>query len=402
MRTRLAPLCLLALAATLVGACNLPRPSAPGALGNQEAKTAAALTVVALGTQLAGGTIPAPVSAITLTPTAVDPTGAAQPVVTPSPAASLLPATAAPAASPTAGASSAPIATSTPVVPTPLAVPCDQVKLEGETIPDGTAMVPGQSFTKTWTLKNIGTCTWTASYSLVFVTGDAMSGPAAQPLTTGTVAPGQSIQVSLDLQAPSTDGAYRGNFKLRNASGVLFGLGPDADQNFWVEIKVTSKQGSMMDDYCLAAWTAGSTGLVCPGKQGDAQGFVLRVDSPKLENGSVDNEPALWTNPPVGNGAQISGRFLPVALAKGAHFRSVVGCFSGAANCNVKFALQYSADHGAVKNLGEWNEKMDGQMTHVDVDLSSLSGRAVELILTVTANSAADGQQAYWLNPQIS
>jgi hypothetical protein len=401
MRTRLAPLCLLALAATLVGACNLPRPSSSGALGNQEARTAAALTVVALGTQLAGGTLPAPVSAITLTPPSGSPTGAAQPGETPGPAASLPPATALAAASPTAPAAT-PAPTATAAAATSIPTPCDQVKLDGETIPDGTAMVPGQSFTKTWTLKNTGTCTWTASYALVFVSGDAMSGPAAQQITTGTVAPGQSIQVSVDLHAPSTDGTFRGDFKLRNAAGVLFGLGPNADQNFWVEIKVAAKQGSMMDDYCLAAWTAGSTALACPGKQADAHGFVLRVDSPKLENGSIDNEPALWTNPPVGSGAQISGRFLPVMIASGAHFRSVVGCFSGAANCDVKFTLQYSADHGAVKNLGDWDEKMDGQMTHLDVDLSSLSGRAVELILTVTANSASDGQQAYWLDPQIS
>ena len=41
------------------------------------------------------------------------------------------------------------------------------------TVPDGTRYDPGATFTKTWRLKNIGTCTWTTSYTLVFDSGDA-------------------------------------------------------------------------------------------------------------------------------------------------------------------------------------------------------------------------------------
>src|SRR5258706_10212245 len=46
------------------------------------------------------------------------------------------------------------------------------------TIPDGTIFAPGAQFTKTWRLQNIGTCTWTSSYTLVFSSGDSISGPA--------------------------------------------------------------------------------------------------------------------------------------------------------------------------------------------------------------------------------
>jgi hypothetical protein len=233
MRTRLAPFCLMALVAGLVGACNLPRPSASSALGNQEAKTIAALTVQALGTQLAGGTIPAPISAITTTPSAIASTES------PQAAASAVPVpTQPPAPAATTAAGTNPTAAPRPTA-LPTQIPCDRVKLDGETVPDGTSMLPGQTFTKTWTLKNDGSCIWTSSYSLVFVSGDAMDGPAAQQVTTAQVAPGQSVQVSLDLHAPSTAGTFRGNFKLRNGAGVVFGLGPAADQNFWVEIKIS-------------------------------------------------------------------------------------------------------------------------------------------------------------------
>jgi len=100
------------------------------------------------------------------------------------------------------------------------------------TIPDGTIMTPGQAFTKTWRLKNIGTCTWTTSYAVVFSSGNSMNGPATQALT-GNVNPGQTIDISVNLTAPSSPGDYTGNWKLRDASGVLFG-------QFFVLIKVQS------------------------------------------------------------------------------------------------------------------------------------------------------------------
>ncbi|HEX9011993.1 MAG TPA: hypothetical protein VF813_00705, partial [Anaerolineaceae bacterium] len=63
MRFRLVSFCLLALLVVGLSSCNLPRPSSAASSGRQDAATAAAETVQALGTQLVGGTVPAPVSA---------------------------------------------------------------------------------------------------------------------------------------------------------------------------------------------------------------------------------------------------------------------------------------------------------------------------------------------------
>ena len=52
------------------------------------------------------------------------------------------------------------------------------------TIPDGSTYAPGATFTKTWRLRNAGTCTW-SGYVLVFDSGDAMNGTS--PTTIGTV-----------------------------------------------------------------------------------------------------------------------------------------------------------------------------------------------------------------------
>ncbi len=49
------------------------------------------------------------------------------------------------------------------------AATCDWAQFVTDvTVPDGSIYPPGATFTKTWRLKNIGTCTWTPSYSMVY------------------------------------------------------------------------------------------------------------------------------------------------------------------------------------------------------------------------------------------
>ena len=41
---------------------------------------------------------------------------------------------------------------------------CDQAQFVSDlTVPDGSSFAPGATFTKTWRLKTIGTCTWTTT-----------------------------------------------------------------------------------------------------------------------------------------------------------------------------------------------------------------------------------------------
>ena len=115
---------------------------------------------------------------------------------------------------------------------------CDWAQFVADvTIPDGTRMGPGIAFTKTWRLKNIGTCTWTTSYQLVFSSGAQMGGPSPLNLPT-SVPPGQTVELSVNLTAPSAVGRYIGYWKLSNAAGAVFGLGSIADKAWWVEINV--------------------------------------------------------------------------------------------------------------------------------------------------------------------
>lgn len=118
------------------------------------------------------------------------------------------------------------------------ALPCNMASFVADiTIPDNTNITVNKAFTKTWTLANVGSCTWTSGYQLIFDSGDQMNGPASQQLTGGTVAPGQTLDVSINLVAPSSPGTYKGNWKIREPGGTIFGLstGP-----FWVQIKAVA------------------------------------------------------------------------------------------------------------------------------------------------------------------
>src|SRR5215211_4233990 len=73
---------------------------------------------------------------------------------------------------------------------------CDQAQFVSDlTAPDGSSFAPGATFTKTWRLMNIGTCTWTTSYSLVWAGGDAVGAPALVKLPVD-VSPGQMVDIS--------------------------------------------------------------------------------------------------------------------------------------------------------------------------------------------------------------
>jgi len=114
-------------------------------------------------------------------------------------------------------------ATNTPT-PSVTAI-CDKTQFISETIPDGTVFAPGTSFTKTWRVKNIGDCTWTSAYAIVFDSGNHLGAPDAIPFP-GNFAPGQEVDFSINMQAPATPGNYQSFWKFRNASGVIFVVNP--------------------------------------------------------------------------------------------------------------------------------------------------------------------------------
>jgi hypothetical protein len=544
------------------------------------------------------------------------------------------------------------------------------------TIPDKTHIEAGKSFEKTWRLKNSGTCTWTTSYAMVFASGSQMGGSAVVALPK-SVSPNGTVDLKVTLTAPNANGTYTGNWKLRNASGVIFGLGTKADQPFWVQIvvgtssqptqsssggssgwkaeyfantdlygkpkvtrtdskidfdwkrnapatglpkdnfsvrwtqtidfstgiyrfnlsaddKATLRVGDRMvlrvpasgnsqgtydlallqgrhkvtleyreftgnarvrltwtkispsftdwkgeywtnaelkgnpaisrndkaidsrwqekapvlgmprdkfsarwtrtvnfqdglyrfsakaddgirvyidgkrvlnewhtaagntiytfdkqlkgnhtivveyyegsgnavvkfwwekivpvpptpttpppepqiiysfaEQACSAEWSNGSSGLTCPGSIEDTNGFVLRPESPVLENGMTETRLTLQTVPQQTADGLIRGIYPDFMVQSGDHFQATLACLSGATACDVMFQLNYKIGDGSIQNLASWTETNNGQIQTVDIDLTPLAGKSVKFILTVLANGQPIDDQALWILPRI-
>ena len=119
------------------------------------------------------------------------------------------------------------------------------------TVPDGTVMTPGQVFTKTWRLKNIGACSW-SGYNLIFDSGDLMAGTS--PIAMSTVSQNQEVELSVNLTAPAANGSYRGYWRIRNASGVLIPIaGGYQGKSFYVDIKVQPAGPQTVDLFTISA-----------------------------------------------------------------------------------------------------------------------------------------------------
>ncbi len=109
--------------------------------------------------------------------------------------------------------------------------------IDDVTIPDDTELPPGAEFTKTWEIRNNGTCVWTEEYSLVNVGGDGLIVPEAITLTRA-IAPGETFTVSVDITTPDTPGTYRENWQIADANGEPFGINGFIEDAFWVQVIV--------------------------------------------------------------------------------------------------------------------------------------------------------------------
>ncbi len=89
-------------------------------------------------------------------------------------------------------------------------------------IPDNTEMTLGQSFIKTWTIKNTGSCPWRTGYTVVYGYGDGQLGGVAQPLA-AEVQPGQESEISVNFKAPAKAGTYTSYWRMSSPNGGPFG-----------------------------------------------------------------------------------------------------------------------------------------------------------------------------------
>ncbi len=124
--------------------------------------------------------------------------------------------------------------------PTPTALPGEDcinkaAFSEDVTIPDGTLVKMGETFTKTWRVRNAGTCIW-SGYQLVYAGGEAMNGTQTNLMP--EIKPDDYGNVSVDLTAPQRGGGFTGYWHFQDPAGKTFGVGAERDGLLWIQINV--------------------------------------------------------------------------------------------------------------------------------------------------------------------
>jgi len=99
--------------------------------------------------------------------------------------------------------------------------PCYDVSFVSETVEDGTEIVAGTAFDKTWRLVSDGCLPLPEGSQLVFDHGDSMGGPAS--VLVPSVPVGQEFDVTVPLVAPGTPGEYTGYWHIVGPGGDFVG-----------------------------------------------------------------------------------------------------------------------------------------------------------------------------------
>jgi hypothetical protein len=348
-------------------------------LAQNETNTAAVLTMADLGTRVSTARTPTPYGMSTFTPTPNIVYSPIAPSITPS-------------------------QTFTRVAVPPNA-PCNQAEyLTDLTIPDNSTITPRTSFIKTWRVRNIGSCTWDYRYMVVFTgRGNRLDAQDTGLLPESMkVRPGEVVDISIRMLAPRKLGNYESYWQLRSGEGYNFGTGTNGAQPFYTSIRV-AEEFSFAEHLCSAQWSTGpNRPLPCPGKDGDAGGYVYQTRDPKLEDGQYRPGLGLMTAPIPAAGGLIIGKYPPIVVPKDTDFHSVVSCQPGASGCFVKFKLAYQIENGPEHVLGEWNEGLEGCINNAISDLDMLSGKQVSFILYVHVTGNPSNSRGVWFEPKIS
>lgn len=230
---------LTTLMVVVLSACNIGQAAEPTAtaIDLNAVKTSAAATAFVELTQIAAS-IP-PTSTATIAPTET---------LTPEPSNTLEPGSITATETLLVIGGSTDTTTSTTSVPTFTSAPvggsggssgptCKNSQYGGDiTIPDGTVMKPWQKFTKGWTVKNTGTCTWDDGFYFAGWAGPPSMAANQDPyrfrFAKDFIGPGESVNIYISMYAPGDPGDYVAHWAMYDDNHKQFG------GDFTVVIKV--------------------------------------------------------------------------------------------------------------------------------------------------------------------
>ena len=156
---------------------------------------------------------------------------------------------------------------------------------------DGITYAPNIPFTKTWKLKNIGT--WDNGYLVFYISGATMTqSPGYWIVPRGqTVAPGQTVDISVGMTSPPEKGSYQSYWGLKKENGSFLPIRGGANGNsFYVKIKVANDTaGGNITGASIAIEREEGSGTVCTA---DATYFVyvsIAADGPATADYEINS-----------------------------------------------------------------------------------------------------------------
>lgn len=171
---------------------------------------------------------------------------------------------------------------------------CDSSEFVGDvTIPDGAKMLPGQTFKKTWLLKNNGTCNWTEDYEVIFVSGKDMDGDNT-PIDV-KVSSGAQVKVSVTFVAPTSEGSYTGYWKMTNEEGASFGA------SFYVQIAVSDNAATFTPTSTSTGYTRTPTSTNASNATKTPTTVIVATNTPipATETPTSTSQPTVTTAPTI-------------------------------------------------------------------------------------------------------
>ena len=238
-----------------------------------------------------------------------------------------------------------------------------------------------------------------------------MSAPAAAAIGK-SVAPGETVDLSVAMVAPNKKDSYKGYWMLRDEADKRFGLGSNANQSFWVAIKVIEEKSSTIPDpiypldftanICSAGWysNAGDVSRPCTNATLGEPQWVNVTMKPVFEGGIKEDERTIIMRLEK-PGDWMVGLYPAFKVENGDSFVAWLGCTNSNTTCDVVLSLDYKIGDGDQINLGKWIETLDGKITKVDLDVSKLEGKNVTFILGVSNKNASGPVEVFWFIPSI-
>lgn len=216
---------------------------------------------------------------------------------------------------PSPGVSPTPI----PPTPTPTSIyeNCDRAELLTIALSGQILFVAlGSLFEQSWSIRNIGTCTWNPDYALELTNGEFLGGTSI--IIPTYVRPGQTVELTTRLIAPSKPGNYLGYWYMRNAGKETFGFGPNGDAPLVMQVIVSELPGGHAYDFALnyfaAQWRNAMGQVPCSGIVDEVGGQVSFIDrdlsflagqpvrfifTVSVQNNQPDNANAVWVRPRI-------------------------------------------------------------------------------------------------------